>query len=130
MKKLIFIALMLTGQLFAQIDEGTYISKEYHYQQLWQDTIKSDEVFFGNFMFDVDNKGVRFYIKPHIGRYFPWRYIGKFDGHPTYILSNGSKIVVYKKINGIIWYSDSDSDMDWHRIAQEYHNLELYEEKK
>mgnify|MGYP001284731221 CR=1 FL=1 len=130
MKKLIFIALMLTGQLFAQIEEGTYISYEYHYQQLWQDTIKSDEVFFGNFMFDIDNKGIRFYIKPHIGRYFPWRYIGKFDGHPTYILSNGSKIVVYKKINGIIWYSDSDSDMDWYRVAQEYHNLELYEEKK
>ena len=124
MKKLfLLIVIMFCGQAYSQLEEGTYISNEYHYQELWMDTIKSDTIFYGEYLFDIDDKGIRKYTNTHIGRYFPWEYIGIFDRYPTYLLSNGDKLVIYDKVKGIVWYSDSDRDIVWYRIAEVYYNL-------
>ena len=121
--------IMFCGQAYSQLESGTYISNEYHYQQLWKDTIKSDTVFYGEYKFDICERGIRIYHEKHIGRYFPWKYIGVFSGYPTYILSNSDKIVIYKDVDGIIWYSDSDMEMRWYRITDVYHNMGIDEEK-
>lgn len=131
MKKLfLLLVIMFCGQAYSQLEEGTYISDECHYQALWMDTIKSDTAFHGEYLFDVDDYGIRIYTSPHIGRYFPWVYIGAFDGYPTYILSNSDKIVIYDKVKGIVWYSDTDREMKWYRIAEVYYNLKKNEAKE
>jgi hypothetical protein len=130
MKKLILsMIIMIFGNVYSQLNDGVYISNEYHYQQLWEDTVKSDTIFYGEYKFDVCERGIRIYHGNHIGRYFPWKYIGIFAGYPTYILSNSDKIVVYDDVDGIIWYSDSDSEMRWYRIADVYYNMNINEKK-
>ena len=131
MKRLfLLIVIMLYGYAYSQLEDGTYISNEYHYQVLWMDTVKSDTIFRGEYRFDVNECGIRVYKDTHIGRYFPWTYIGTFDGYPTYILSNSDKIVIYDTVRGIVWYSDSDKRMKWYRIAEVYFNLKRDEKEK
>ncbi len=103
MKKMFFIALMLTGQLFAQIESGLYYSEDVYMSDvnnlMSYNTVKVQS---GKYL-DITNDGIRIFTENTFGVYHAWRHIGIFADYDTYILTNNRK-VCYAPEDSIIYY--------------------------
>ena len=123
MKKVIFIALMLTGQLFAQIENGLYYSEDIYRSDVndykTYNTIKIETSSY----IDVTSSGIRIYPEDGIGLYYGWMDIGFFVDHYTYLLTNGSKICVGPEIKGIYYFYENEYNLFEYKKLIEFRNM-------
>jgi len=118
-----FIALMLTGQLFAQMEEGLYYSNEVYYCDVEnRKRITETKMNEGSYI-EVYKDGIRFYNEGRIGLYHAWKYIGYFVEHETYLLSNNSKVCIGPEINGIYYFYEYDYDYYEYKQLIEFRNI-------
>tara|TARA_R110002020_G_scaffold149882_1_gene326353 strand:+ start:2341 stop:2769 length:429 start_codon:yes stop_codon:yes gene_type:complete len=123
MGKIFFIALILTGQLFAQMEQGLYYCTDIYmcdvenYKILSEKKIKTDQYIM------VEQNGVRMYSTGHLGFYNAWIYIGDFSNYETYVLTNGAKMCVVPEIDGVYYfYEDEYNDLEYKKLIQ-FRNL-------
>tara|TARA_R100000655_G_scaffold103673_2_gene150276 strand:+ start:956 stop:1375 length:420 start_codon:yes stop_codon:yes gene_type:complete len=110
MKRIFFIAFILTGQLFAQIESGLYYSEDIYKSDVENNkrynTIKMETSMY----LDIDEIGIRMYLPNTVGLYHGWKDIGFFTDYYTYLLTNNTKICVGPEINGIYYFYETEYD--------------------
>ena len=123
MKKLIFIAFILTGQLFAQIENGLYYSDDIYSSDVENytkyNTVKMETSSYIN----ITNNGKRIYPENKIGVYQSWIDIGVFADYYTYLLNNGSKICVGPDIKGLYYFYENEYDIIEYKKLIEFRNI-------
>tara|TARA_R100001463_G_scaffold120115_2_gene176087 strand:- start:214 stop:630 length:417 start_codon:yes stop_codon:yes gene_type:complete len=123
MKKVIFIAFILTGQLFAQIENGLYYSEDIYRSDVDNykkyNTIEMETASYVN----ITSNGIRIYPENGIGIYQAWIDIGIFSEHYTYLLNNGSKICVGPEIKGIYYFYENEYDVLEYKKLIEFRNM-------
>ena len=123
MKNMFFIALMLTGQLFAQMEEGLYYSDETYYCDIENKKRITETKLNNRSYVEVSDNGVRFYKRGRIGLYHAWKYIGYFVDYETYLLSNNSKVCIGPEINGLYYFYEYSYDYYEYKQLIEFRNL-------
>jgi len=132
MKQLFLLALLLSIQLYGQIEKGTYYSEEVIYCDIWEGTVEHESYNEGEYFYiDVNENGIRIYNDELIGQYYPWIYIGIEQEHHSYLLHNRNRAVWSDDFKGIILFYDLDKDSHWYRKSVEYRNVKKinFEEK-
>ena len=123
MKKLIFIAFILTGQLFAQIENGLYYSDDIYSSDVENytkyNTVKMETSSYIN----ITNNGIRIYPENKIGVYQSWMDIGVFADYYTYLLNNGSKICVGPDIKCLYYFYENEYDIIEYKKLIEFRNI-------
>ncbi len=130
MRNIFFIAFMLTGQLFAQLEEGLYYSDETYYCDVDNKERITELKLINRSYIEVFEDGVRFYNEGRIGLYHSWKYIGYFLDHETYLLSNNSKVCIGPEINGIYHFYEYDYDYYEYKKLIEFRNMKKVFDKK
>ena len=123
MRKIFFIAFILTGQLFAQMEEGLYYSDDIYICDVDMEKRTSIKKLDAHQYIDISKDGIRLYDYETIGVYHAWKYIGYFIDHETYLLSNGSKICIGPEIRGIYYFYESEYDYYEYKKLIEFRNL-------
>tara|TARA_R100000008_G_C3574475_1_gene164310 strand:+ start:1299 stop:1703 length:405 start_codon:yes stop_codon:yes gene_type:complete len=118
-----FIALMLTGQLFAQMEEGLYYCTDAYICDVDNYKIVKEEKLDDSYYIDVFDHGVRFYPNSRLGVYYSWLYIGKFNTHETYILTNGGKFCIAPEINGVYYFFEYTYDTNEFKNLIKFQNI-------
>jgi len=126
MKRIFFIALMLTGQLFAQMDEGLYHSNDVYYCNVVDGIAISEEKIDGDHYIQVSKSGARFYSNNRLGLYHAWMYVGDFLDYETYILTDGSKFCLAPEVNGVYYFFENTYDHYEYKKLLIYKNLNSY----
>ena len=124
MKNVFFIAVMLTGQIFAQMEIGTYYCNDVYYCDVENQTIINMEKLNLDQYIVVEDNGVRFHGSNRLGLYHAWTFIGDFGGHDTYILSNNSKLCIAPEINGIYYFYEKVYNNDEYKKLIQFNNIE------
>ena len=123
MKKLIFIAFILTGQMFAQIESGLYYSDDIYSSDVDNHTKYNTVKMETSSYIDITNNGIRIYPENKIGVYQSWIDIGVFADYYTYLLNNGSKICVGPEINGLYYFYENEYDIIEYKKLIEFRNI-------
>ena len=125
-----FIALMLTGQLFAQMEEGLYYSDEVYYCDIEnRKRVTETKLNEGSYI-EIYKDGVRFYNEGRIGLYHAWKYIGHFIDYETYLLSNNSKVCIGPEINGLYYFYEYNYDYYEYKQLIEFRNIIKVQEEE
>tara|TARA_R100001377_G_scaffold85220_1_gene70866 strand:+ start:1207 stop:1635 length:429 start_codon:yes stop_codon:yes gene_type:complete len=123
MREIFFIALMLTSQLFAQMEEGLYYCTDIYICDVESHKVISEKKMNSDQYIMVEQNGVRMYSTGHLGVYNAWIYIGDFSNYETYVLTNGNKICIAPEINGVYYfYEDEYDNLEYKKLIQ-FRNL-------
>ena len=123
MKKMIFIAFILTGQMFAQIENGLYYSEDIYRSDVDNHIAYNTTKMETSQYLDITSDGIRIYPPGGLGFYHAWKSIDFFDTHYTYILTNGTKVCVGPEINGIYYfYEDKYNAFEYKKLI-EFRNM-------
>jgi hypothetical protein len=123
MKRIFFIALMLSFQLFAQMDEGLYYSNDVYYCDIEDGIVVSEQKLDETHYIEVVENGARFYTENRLGFYHSWIYIGDFVDYETYILTDGSKFCLAPEVNGVYYFFENDYDYHEYKRLIIFQNL-------
>lgn len=123
MKKMIFIAFILTGQMFAQIENGLYYSEDIYKSDVDNYQAYNTTKIETSSYLDITNNGIRIYPSNGLGLYHGWKSINFFKDHYTYLLTNGSKVCVGPEINGIYYFYELEYDLLEYKKLIEFRNM-------
>ena len=130
MRRIFFIALMLTVQLFAQMDEGLYKANEIYMSDVNNRIRYNVEEIKGTQYIDVTDNGIRIFDPNGLGVYHGWKYIGEFLNYETYLLTNNSKVCIAPEIDGIFYFYEYEYDhLEFKRLI-EFRNIKKVSNKK
>tara|TARA_Y100000401_G_scaffold115105_1_gene118209 strand:- start:105 stop:524 length:420 start_codon:yes stop_codon:yes gene_type:complete len=123
MKKIFFIALMLTGQLSAQIESGLYYSEDVYMSDVDDfmpyNTVKIEPTQY----LDITNDGIRIFPQNTFGVYHAWKHIGMFAGYDTYILTNNTKVCHVPEESIIYYFYEYEYDHFEFKRLIEFRNV-------
>lgn len=131
MKRIFFIAFILTGQIFAQqLDYGLYISNKYSNADVINNNLFNEKILYPYYtQILVDNGSMTFCFQDEDCYTEYMEYYGMHKGFETY-WGEKFKLIINDNVKGLSLLYDLNEETNSFRKTVEFWNLIKYEEEK